>query len=138
MHGGGRHFAPPDVRSQGYATIFARWPLQTPLPAPEGVVPKKLKALIQVCFSGQTVEVGLGLFSLITLWANDHYAKHAPTVRVASWYRKSLPTFSDALAAVRRQLWTQGNLQGSRQGIDPAKICPSTLNILIDMACYAA
>src|SRR5271157_442970 len=86
----------------------------------------------------RTTPVLLGLFSLITLWANDHYAKHAPTVRVASWYRKSLPTFSDALAAVRRQLWTQGNLQGSRQGIDPAKICPSTLNILIDMACYAA
>src|SRR5271166_6916644 len=60
MHGGGRHFAPPDVRNQGYATIFARWLLQTPLPAPEGVVPKKLKALIQVCFSGQTVEVGPG------------------------------------------------------------------------------
>ena len=58
MHGGGRHFAPPDVRNQDYATIFARWPLQTPLQAPEGVVPKKLKALIQVCFSGQTVEVG--------------------------------------------------------------------------------
>ena len=35
-------------------------PLQTPLPAPGGVVPKKPKALIQVCFSGQTVEVGLG------------------------------------------------------------------------------
>jgi hypothetical protein len=33
-------------------------PLQTPLPAPEGVVPKKPKALNQVCFSGQTVEVG--------------------------------------------------------------------------------
>src|ERR1700722_15167866 len=31
----------------------------TPLPAPEGVVPKKPRALIQVCFSGQTVEVGL-------------------------------------------------------------------------------
>src|SRR5208283_2679707 len=86
----------------------------------------------------RTTPVLLGLFSLITLWANDHYAKHAPTVRVASWYRKSLPTFSDALAAVRRQLWTPGNLQGSRQGIDPAKICASTLNVLIDMACYAA
>src|SRR5271166_3574807 len=71
MHGGGRYFAPPDVRSQGYATIFARWPLQTPLPAPEGVVPKKLKALIQVCFSGQTVEVGPDTGRVDGLW-RDH------------------------------------------------------------------
>jgi HWE histidine kinase/PAS domain len=33
--------------------------LETPLPAPQGVVPKKPKALIDVCFSVQTVEVGL-------------------------------------------------------------------------------
>jgi hypothetical protein len=29
-----------------------------PLPAPQGVVPKKPKALIQVCFPSQTAEVG--------------------------------------------------------------------------------
>ena len=86
----------------------------------------------------RTTPVLLGLFSLITLWANDHYTKHLPTVRIASWYRKSLPTFSDALANIRRQLWTQSNLQASRHGLDLAKVSPATLNTLIDMACYAA
>jgi hypothetical protein len=86
----------------------------------------------------RTTPVLLGLFSLITLWANDHYTKHTPIVRTASWYRKSVPTFSDALADIRRRLWTQGNLQMSRQEFDPAKISPATINTLIDMACYAA
>jgi hypothetical protein len=86
----------------------------------------------------RTTPVLLGLFSLITLWANDHYIKHMPTMRAASWYSKSLPTFSDAIANVRRQLWLQGNLSASRQEFDPAKITRATLNTLIDMACYAA
>ena len=85
----------------------------------------------------RTTPVLLGLFSLITLWANDLYTKHTPTVRTASWYQKSLPTFSDALAEIRRRLWTQ-NLWMSRQEFDPAKITPATFNTLIDLACYAA
>jgi hypothetical protein len=80
----------------------------------------------------------LGLFSLITLWANDLYAAQSPVVRAAGWYRKSLPTFSDTIASVRRQLWAQGNLQGSRRSGNPAEISPATLNTLIDLACYAA
>ncbi len=80
----------------------------------------------------------LGLFSLITLWANDLYATRSPVVRVASWYRKSLPTFSDTLASVRRQLWAQGSFQGSRQSLNPTETSPATLNTLIDLACYAA
>lgn len=80
----------------------------------------------------------LGLFSLITLWANDHYATPGSAIRTASWYSKSPPTFIDALAHVRRQLWTDGNLTTSRQIPNPTKILPATLNILIDMACYAA
>jgi hypothetical protein len=86
----------------------------------------------------RTTPVLLGLFSLITLWANDHYAKHTPMVRTASWYPKALPTFSDALDDIRRQLWTHGNLQISREKSDPAKISPAIINTLIDMACYAA
>ena len=80
----------------------------------------------------------LGLLSLITLWANDLYAARGPAVRTAGWYRKSLPTFSDALAAIRRQLWLQGIPKGSREKPDATKTCPATVNALIDLACYAA
>ena len=60
----------------------------------------------------RTTPILLGLFSLITLWANEAYTTRTPAARIASWYRKSLPTFSDALASVRRQLWATGNYQG--------------------------
>jgi hypothetical protein len=45
----------------------------------------------------RTTPILLGLFSLITLWVNERYPTRTPAVRTASWYRKSLPTFSDAL-----------------------------------------
>jgi hypothetical protein len=32
----------------------------------------------------RTAPILLGLFSLITLWANDHYLRHAPAVRAAT------------------------------------------------------
>jgi hypothetical protein len=52
------NFAPLDAENQGSAAIFAPDLFKLPQPAPQGVVPKKPKALIQVYFSGQTVEVG--------------------------------------------------------------------------------
>jgi hypothetical protein len=86
----------------------------------------------------RTTPTLLGLFSLITLWVNERYTTRTPVVRTASWYRKSLPTFSDALASIRRELWTASNLSGSRQILDPTKIPPARLNTLIDLARYAA
>ena len=86
----------------------------------------------------RTTPILLGLFSLITLWANEAYAARAPVVRIASWYRKSLPTFSDALASIRRELWASRNLSGSRRMSDPTGIPSARLNTLIDLACYAA
>lgn len=86
----------------------------------------------------RTTPVLLGLFSLITLWANEAYTARKPTVRIASWYRKSVPTFSDALAGVRRELWAAGNLSDSRKILDPTKIPSARLNTLIGLACYAA
>jgi hypothetical protein len=38
----------------------------------------------------------LGLFSLITLCADELFTTRAPAVRLASWYRKSLPTSGSA------------------------------------------
>ena len=86
----------------------------------------------------RTTPILLGLFSLVTLWADELYATRTPTVRSASWYRKSLPTFSDALASVRHLLWTKGNSRGSRCAPDPTTMPTATLNTLIELACYAA
>ena len=49
----------------------------------------------------------LGLFSVITLLANPYMAEGEDIVRRAAWYDKTRPTFSDALALVRRKLWAQ-------------------------------
>jgi hypothetical protein len=86
----------------------------------------------------RTTPALLGLFSLVTLWANELYAIHAPMARTASWYPKPLPTFSDALAAVRRELWAPQNFETSSHTLDAAIIPPPTINRLINLACYAA
>src|SRR3982750_917767 len=53
----------------------------------------------------RTTPVLLGLFSLVTLWADEHCSAELASPRQASWYAKPLPSFPDALAAVRRALW---------------------------------
>ena len=47
----------------------------------------------------------LALFSLVTLWASDLAVRGLVLPRRAAWYAKPAVTFSDALAAVRRQTW---------------------------------
>jgi hypothetical protein len=53
----------------------------------------------------RTTPALLALFSLVTLWASHLAAERGPAIDCVRWYRKSLPTFSDALALVRRELW---------------------------------
>src|SRR5580700_1775418 len=47
----------------------------------------------------------LGLFSIITLLAHDLSKSRKLKIRTAAWYPKAVPTFSDAIAAVRREIW---------------------------------
>ncbi len=54
----------------------------------------------------RTTPTLLALFSLVTLWAEQLAAERGPVVECVRWYRKLLPTFSDALALVRHELWT--------------------------------
>ena len=53
----------------------------------------------------RTTPALLGLFSLVTLLVHSHARHNMLPVRQASWYTKPLPTFSDALAIVRQELW---------------------------------
>jgi hypothetical protein len=86
----------------------------------------------------RTTPALLGLFSLVALWAHDLHGEAAPTPRAASWYPKPLPTFSDALAAVRRELWTPDDFHTSPLPPDLLRMSSSTMNSLINVACYAA
>jgi hypothetical protein len=49
-------------------------------------------------------------FSVVTLFAHRPMTKSAQAVRRTAWYRKSYPTFSDALALVRKELWAQDEM----------------------------
>ncbi len=56
----------------------------------------------------RTTPVLLGLFSMITVWASALAASDHQLLRphAASWYNKNEPTFTDAIAAVLRVLWS--------------------------------
>jgi hypothetical protein len=86
----------------------------------------------------RTTPALLGLFSVVTLLAHPRM-RAAPSVRQAAWYRKATPTFSDALAVVRRDLWGyQEHFRTSLGGGDMVEIPHALLTRLTDALCYAA
>ena len=70
--------------------------------------------------------------------ANQLIVAEAKPVRTAAWYAKELPTFSDAIALVRRQLWSHTYFSTSGQEIDLIKIPRALLERFTDALCYAA
>ena len=87
----------------------------------------------------RTAPALLALFSMVTLFAHQHMAKSTQTVRRTAWYRKSYPTFSDALALVRKELWAQEETfcRLSREA-DTVKVPRVFVQRLTDAVCYAA
>jgi DDE superfamily endonuclease len=88
----------------------------------------------------RTAPALLGLFSLVTLLAHQHMTKGADSARQTAWYRKVHPTFSDALAQVRKRLWAQeqATFRGSAQKVDTVKVPREFMERLTDAVCYAA
>jgi DDE superfamily endonuclease len=64
----------------------------------------------------------LALFSIVTLMAGCLSARERRQVALAAWYRKPQPTFSDALAAVRRAIWREQAFVTSRRNGDRLKL----------------
>jgi hypothetical protein len=86
----------------------------------------------------RTTPVLLGLFSLVTLLANTLARNGSLPMRQAAWYTKTIPTFSDALAAVRAHWWRAIGLATSRRERDMIKVPRSVFRRLHEVACYAA
>ena len=88
----------------------------------------------------RTAPALLALFSLVTLFAHQRMAQGSGiVVRQTACYRKSYPTFSDALALVRKELWAQEEtFCGSAQQTDTVKVPREFMERLTDAVCYAA
>jgi DDE superfamily endonuclease len=86
----------------------------------------------------RTTPALLSLYSIITLTAQLLIEKGATCVRSTAWYRKTRPTFADAIALVRRQLWEHIHFSTSPQETDMIKIPRALFERFIDAMCYAA
>ena len=86
----------------------------------------------------RTTPALLGLFSIVTLLAGRLAREEALPGRQAIWYRKSQPTFADAIAAVRQFWWTSTHFYMSPSKADMVEIPSTLLNRLTDTLCYAA
>ena len=82
----------------------------------------------------------LGLFSVVTLLAHRRLVRAAGAFRRAAWYHKRHPTFADALAMVRKELWAQEERTycGSLPATDTIKVPRAYVERLTEADCYAA
>jgi hypothetical protein len=87
----------------------------------------------------RTTPALLGLFSLVTLVAHPDMSQRdrcCLPIRQSAWYVKDLPTFSDALALVRRRLWRR-RFCLSLEKSDMQKLRGTWLEYLTETLCYA-
>ena len=95
----------------------------------------------------QTHTLLLDFLSTLQLPGLGKLHVHGPIpVRTAAWYpvsstgrgAKPLPTFSDAIATVRRELWPMASgYSMSPSQPDIVKVPRALLDSLLNMACYA-
>lgn len=89
----------------------------------------------------RTTPALMGLFSLVTSIAHSRMVQASGVFRrQAGWYHKAHPTFADALALVRKELWAQEEqtFYGSAAETDTIKVPRAYAERLTDAVCYAA
>jgi hypothetical protein len=86
----------------------------------------------------RTTPALLALFSLVTLLAHRQNARERLPVRQAAWYAKERPTFADAIAVVRRELWEYALFCTLSPKTDIQKLQQALRRRFGDTLCYAA
>ncbi len=86
----------------------------------------------------RTTPVLLALFSLVTVMAHESLNGRALPVRSAAWYHKPTPTFADALAFVRGQIWSETRFSMSFDRHDVIEIPCAVFQRMTDTLAYAA
>jgi hypothetical protein len=83
----------------------------------------------------RSTPVLLGLFSLVTLFAQPLVATHGIWIRQAAWYAKKQATFSDTLALVRYHLWRETTFEMSGLAADISKVQALLLERMTETLC---
>ena len=86
----------------------------------------------------RTTPLLLGLYSLVILWTHDLAKARKLKPRVTAWYPKQILTFSDAIAAVRREIWAHQISFMSRPARDTIEIPRSIWQRMQNALAYAA
>ena len=80
----------------------------------------------------------LALFSIVTLMASSLTTGNRLRIQQTAWYHKLNPTFSDALAVVRKHLWSNPDFFMSLSKSDSTKFPAQLLECFSCALCYAA
>jgi hypothetical protein len=87
----------------------------------------------------RTTPALLGLFSMITLFADRQMTQPVGIVRQVAWYHEPHPTFADALTLVRKQLCAQEQtFYRSPAHSETIKVPLAVVERLTEAVCYAA
>jgi len=86
----------------------------------------------------RTTPALFGLFSLVTVLAHRLAQRGHVLARATAWYAKPRPTFSDALAAVRLELWRLPTFQMSKNNKEIAKLPNAIFKRFVQAFCYAS
>ena len=116
----------------------ARWPIETTF--------QEMRAHLGFETTRQHVKASvlrtapclLGLFSMICLIFAEHARRHRIAVRRTAWYSKTEPTFSDAIATVRRLFWEETVFEKASCHKGFTKLPPKLRNMLLDYLSQAA
>ena len=88
--------------------------------------------------TARTTPCLLGLFSVVALLARQLAPQARRATAASAWCRKRQPTFSDTLAAVRREFWREQGFAASARTADMRKLRPALRNAITYALCQAA
>ena len=129
----------PDVApAQILAWFVQRWQLEVTFEEARRHLGLETQRQWSAAAIRRTTPVLLGLFSLVTLLAHRQRSGSAIAVRQATWYHKRHPTFVDALALVRRDLWQHQAFSTSPSDGEIVEIPRIVLDRLTETLCYVA
>ena len=87
---------------------------------------------------GCTTPSLMGLFSVVALWADSLFKNGQVKMESSAWYQKVRPTFSDALSAVRKQLWQERKYCMSDEKVEMVKIPKALYSEITELLARAA